>query len=138
MFIEADELKTHLRAEQLAAVARDDETIATSAIDGAIAEAKGYLSAFDTEVIFNKTGADRHPLLLILSKDIAVYHFINLCNVGSQYELRQRRYERAIKWLEGVQKGIIIPDLPLKTNSAGEATITPVKFGSNNKRNQHF
>jgi len=138
MFIEAAELNTHLRGEQLAAIARDDETIVTSAIDGAIAETKGYLSVFDTDVIFGKTGKERHPLLLIMVKDIAVWHFINLCNVGSQFELRKSRYERAIKWLEGVQKGIIIPDMPLKTNTDGTASITVVKFGGNLKRIQHF
>ena len=28
-------------------------------------------------------------------------------------EIRKERYERAIKWLEGVQAGKIVPDLPL-------------------------
>ena len=136
MWLNPAELTTHLRNEQLSAIARDDETIITAAIDGAIAEAKGYLAAFDTEQIFSTSGPQRHQLLLIFIKDIAVYHFINLCNVGTQYEIRKLRYERAVDWLKDVQKGMARPDLPAKEDPQGN--LTPVKYGSNPKRTQHF
>jgi len=138
MFIVEEELKTHLRNEQLAAITRNDDTIAPAAIDGAIAEAKGYLGDYNSEEIFGKTGSDRHPLLLIFVKDIAVWHFITLCNVGTQFEIREKRYDRAIKWLEGVQSGKITIELPKKTDADGNATKQPVKFSSNPKRTQHF
>lgn len=138
MFIEISELKTHLRGEQLAAISRDDDTVITSAIDGAIAEAKGYLAAYDTNLIFATSGQDRNQLLLIFIKDIAVYHFVNLSNVATGYEIRQRRYDRAIEWLKSVQKGDVVPDLPVKTDVDGNRVINPVKFGSNTKRDNHF
>ena len=34
-------------------------------------------------------------------------------------EVRKERYERAVKWLEGVQSGKIIPDLPLAVGEDG-------------------
>ena len=34
-------------------------------------------------------------------------------------EIRKERYERAIKWLEGVQAGKIVPDLPLAVGEDG-------------------
>ena len=40
------------------------------------------------------------------------------------------RYERAIKWLEGVQAGKIIPDLPLNTDEDGTPTGDLLIFGS--------
>ncbi len=138
MFIVEDELKTHLRSEQLSAISRNDDTIAPAAIDGAISETKSYLGDYDTEEIFSKTAGERHPLLLIFVKDIAVWHFIILCNVGTQFEIRQKRYDRAIKWLEGVQAGKITIELPKKTDADGNATKVPVKFSSNPKRTQHF
>lgn len=138
MFIVEDELKTHLRSEQLVAITRNDDTIAPAAIDGAITEAKGYLGDYNTEEIFSKTGSERHPLLLIFVKDIAVWHFITLSPVGTQTEVREKRYDRAIKWLEGVQAGKITIELPKKTDAAGNITKQPVKFSSNPKRTQHF
>lgn len=137
MFLTPDDLKTHLREEHAELISRADETIITAALSGAIAEAKGYLTAYDTEAIFSAAGDVRDPLLLIFCKDIAVYHLINLCAAGNYYERRQQRYERAVAWLKGVQKGDVVPDLPKK--AAGEdAPSGPFHFSSNPKRITHF
>lgn len=45
-------------------------------------------------------------------------------------EIRKERYERAVKWLEGVQAGKIIPDLPLATDEDGTPTGDLLIFGS--------
>lgn len=45
-------------------------------------------------------------------------------------EIRKERYERAIKWLEGVQAGKIIPDLPLAIDSDGMPSGDLLIFGS--------
>lgn len=133
-FLTQEELKTHLYAENIDVITREDDTLVVAAIDAAIQEAKGYFSAFDKDAIFAAEGTERNALLLTFVKDIAAWHLINLCNAGSDMKLRQDRYERAIAWLKGVQKGDISPDLPV---AAGEAVGTIV-FGSNEKRNQHF
>lgn len=138
MFIESAELKTHLYAEQIALIQRDDNTIITAAIDAALQEAKGYLGAYDRDAIFAAAAEDRNALLLIFIKDIAVWHFLVLCNAGSELELRESRYKRAIDWLKGVQKGDISADLPKAVDEEGEETAAAVTFGSNEKRNQHF
>lgn len=139
-FITPAELGTHLYYENLEAISREDETIITAAIDAAVQEAYGYLGAFDREAIFSARGDDRNALLLIFVKDIAVWHFVNLCNAGTDLQLRQNRYERAVSWLRQVQKGEITPSLPIidkdgdgKPDGAGEYI-----FGSNPKRSQHF
>lgn len=136
MFLTPDELNTHLYGENVDAITRDDEAITASAIDGAIAEAKSYLGDFNTAVIFAASGSSRNALLLIFVKDIAVWHLINLSNPGIDFDLRQKRYDAAIAWLKGVQKGNITPDLPKLEIS--ETKPGPISYGSNPKRIQHY
>ena len=127
-FITPDELRTHLYRESVCAISRDDTTLLTAAIDAAEQEAYGYLGAYDRERIFSAEGTERNALLLVLVKDIAVWHFINLCNAGTELQLRQ------------VQKGEVKPFLPIidedgdgHPDGAGEYI-----YGSNPKRHQHY
>lgn len=136
MFLTINELNTHLYGENIDVITRDDETIVTAAIDGAVAEAKGYLGDYNTDSIFSASGTARNALLLIFVKDIAVWHLINLSNPGVDFDLREKRYDAAIAWLKGVQKGNVTPDLPridISTDNPGIVT-----FGSNAKRENHF
>lgn len=139
-FITPEELKTHLYKENIDVISREDETILTAAIDAAVQEAYGYLGAYNRDKIFSAAGSERNALLLIFVKDIAVWHFINLCNAGTDLQLRQDRYERAISWLRQVQKSEVRPNLPVidedgdgKPDTAGDYI-----YGSNPKRDQHF
>ena len=138
MYLTKDEIKTHLYSENVESITRGDDTIVEAAIDAATSEAKGYLAAFDIEAIFGATGSGRNALLLTFVKDIASWHLINLCNAGSDYKLRQDRYDRAISWLTAVQKGNVAPDLPFKTNDDGSTASPGITFGSNAKRTQHY
>jgi len=139
MFITSDELKTHLYTENITAIQGDDETILTAAIDGACQQAKSYLQAFDTDAVFGAVGASRNALLLIFIKDMAVWHFIKLCNAGTSVSFRRDNYTDAIDWLKNVQKGNTIPDFPLRTDSTGTLeNTTPFRIGSAPKRGQHI
>lgn len=131
-------MKTHLYAENISVIQRDDETILTAAIQGAIVEAKAYLTAYDLDKAFGAVGDERNPLLLIFVKDIATWHFLVLCNAGHELKLRQDRYDRAIAWLRGVQKGDLDPDLPVKEDDGNGGGTGIIKFGSNPPRGQHF
>lgn len=134
MFLTITELKTHLYSENVEVISRGDDTITQAAIDAAIAEAKSYLGAYDVDAIFADEASARNALLLTFVKDIAAWHFLVLCNAGTEMKLRQDRYERAIAWLKAVQKGDVGPDLPeIEDDPAGT-----IKFGSNLKRIQHF
>ena len=138
MFVTVEEIKTHLYGESISAISGTDDTILTAAIDAAIAEARGYLAGYNRDAIFSAEGNARNALLLVFVKDIAVWHYINLSNAGTEMELRLNRYERAISWLKGVQKGDITPDLPGAGDEGGAGIVAPVIFGSNPKREQHF
>ncbi|GHV10287.1 hypothetical protein FACS1894162_3570 [Bacteroidia bacterium] len=139
MYITIDELKTHLYGENIHAISGDDDTILIAAIDASVSEARGYLAGFDRDAIFSATGEARNGLLLVFIKDIAVWHYINLCNAGTELKLRQDRYERAIDWLKAVQKGNVSPDLPKATDDdPNTPAVGAIIFGSNPKREQHF
>ena len=109
------------------------------AMDAAVQEAAGYLGAYDRAKIFNQP-KQRNELLLTFVKDIAVWHFVNLCNAGAELELKEKRYDRAIAWLRQVQKGEVTPSLPRadNDNDGKPDGSNEYIFGSNPKRNQHF
>jgi phage gp36-like protein len=139
MYISTNELNSHLRDETKQAIEGVETTLLTMAIKGAESEAKGYLHKYDIEALFAKTGAERDDLLLIWLKDIAVWHYINIANPGVDYAVRERRYEAAIAWLKGVQKGDIVPDFPLPVDEDGEEENTsPFLIGSNLKRGNYI
>lgn len=133
MFLSNEEMKTHLHQEDVDVISRGDDTLMTAAIDTAMQEAKGYLSKYDKAVIFETTGTERNALLLTFLKDIAAWHFLVICNAGSDYKIRQDRYDRAVSWLKAVQRGDISPDLP-----AAETDKGTIIFGSNEQKGQHF
>lgn len=133
MFTTKQELASHMHIDTIDVITDGDDTIVQGAIDGAVSEAKGYLQNYDTAAIFNQSGDNRNALLLTFVKDIAVWHLVVLSNYNADIELREKRYDRAVSWLKGVQKGDITPDLP----AAGEGT-GPIKWGSNPKKTQHF
>jgi phage gp36-like protein len=137
-YLTIDELGTHLYEENIEVITRGDDTMTQAAIDAAISEAKGYLAAYDRIAIFGAAGDSRNPLLLTFVKDIAAWHLINLCNAGTEFKIRQDRYDRAVNWLKEVQKGTVQPDLPALEDDEGINIAAPVRFGSNEKREQHF
>lgn len=140
MYITIDEMRTHLYKEDVDLISGGDDTIMTAAIDTAIAEMRGYLSKYDRDAIFKAEGAGRNALLLTFAKDMAAWHFLVLCNAGSDLDFRYKRYERAVDWLIAVQKGNVSPDLPApdEDKDGNPDNPTTYLFGSNPKRNNHY
>lgn len=94
-------------------------------------EIAGYLRpVYDTDAVFSAQGAERNKLIVMYTADIAIYHMTASLPQKLGAEIRKERYERAIKWLEGVQAGKIIPDLPLITDSKGEPSGGPFVWHS--------
>ncbi len=137
-YLQNHELTSHLHEEVMEEIDRQDDSKLTTAIAAAISEMRGYLSFYDVPVILATTGTAREPILLLYTKDIAVWHFIQLANPNVDMELRKIRYDRAIQWLKDVQKGIIVPNLPILTNADETMQTGKIKFGSNKQRNTHF
>lgn len=95
-------------------------------------EVAGYLrSRYDVAAVFEATGDNRNKVIVMRCCDVALYHMVSSRNQRQGMEIRKERYERAIKWLEDVQKGLIMPDLPTPVGPNGEEDIlNPIKFGS--------
>ena len=136
-YLTKEELKTHMNVDNIDVITENDDTIVQAAIDGAISEAKGYLSLFNISTIFAATGSNRNSLLLTFVKDISVWHLMVLSNYQADVKFRQDRYERAVAWLKSIQRGDVVPDLPRATDDSG-AISTPIKLITNPKRIQHF
>lgn len=111
-FLTIDQMKTHIHTGVRNAISNWDDSLVQDAIDSAIAEAMGYLSRYDTDKLFNvgdEGGFKADPMLLNSVKSIAKWNFMNIANPNVDYEDAQIRYDNAIKWLERIQSGKVVP-----------------------------
>jgi len=138
MFIQEEELRSVAYSYQLEQIVENDATILQMAIEAATEEVRGYLSSrYNTAAAFAATGADRNPLLVEITKDIALWYIIRLSNVDIIYEPVKERYDRAVKWLDRVAAGTITPDLPAATDENGEY-VQPMRYGSMPKQQYDY
>lgn len=143
-FIQETDYDASIHREILDALLRHDSDVADSAIveiceDRAIEEMRGYLDKFyDTQAIFDATGADRNQLVLMMAVDIAVYHIFCQHNPYKISQVRKDRYDRAVEWLKAVAAGkITIANAPrLPEEAAAEAS--PWQLRSNELRPTHI
>ena len=137
-FITREDYPSSIRSEFIDRVVGDDEQILEIVENQAISEMKGYLAArYDVDAAFSKTCDNRHQLLLMFAKDIAVYH---LCSIreGLMTQTRVDRYERAVKWLEGVQKGDVTVEGLEKVDEETAKASSEFQMRSNPKRVNTF
>ena len=133
-------MTTHIYEEDMDTISNGDDAAMMSAIDAAIEEVQGYLTKYDTGKIFAARGKERNPILLLFVKDIAAWHFCNICNAGVDIEMREKRYDRAIEWLRNNQNRQN-PNLPAAPEQPGRQECRhcgEMAFGSNRKRDNHF
>lgn len=120
MFITEEDYRVVIGEAALKTVSQASADIRSAAEAEAIEEMSGYLRpTYDTERIFAAEGAERSRLMVMYAADIALYHMVSAMPQKMGSEVRRERYERAIKWLEGVQAGKIVPDLPLTEDEDG-------------------
>ena len=86
---------------------------------------------------FAAEGSERNALVLENTKIVTVWNLIKLSNVETIYEIWKERYDRVIKYLEGVAAGTRTPSLPLLTDEKGEVRIK-MRCGSNPKFRHSF
>lgn len=138
MYLTPEELKSHMYAHIVEEITEDDEQIVLQAIEAAVEEVRSYLRPrYDTDRIFAAEGSERNALVLENTKIITVWNLIKLSNVETIYEIWKERYDRVIKYLEGVAAGTRTPSLPLLTDEKGEVRIK-MRCGSNPKFRHSF
>ncbi|WP_317899435.1 phage protein Gp36 family protein [Aurantibacillus circumpalustris] len=119
----------------------DDITeIDDAKIDVAETRAIEFMSGFlnnryDVENIFNKTGAERNPVILGYAMDITIYYLHRLVNWRNAPATRVNAYTEAKEWLVKVSElQINPPNLPFLPE--GEKDY--IQFGGNDKRTNHI
>lgn len=108
-FITKEDFFTHMYEGAIDAISEEDDAKLEEAIHAAIGEATGYLHRFDLDAILTSTDRVTYASLRTWVKDIAKWHFINLCNVSVDLELAETRYTKAITELGKIQAGKVVP-----------------------------
>lgn len=138
-FITVEDFKAVVDNKTLDVINQSDSENLNRAVGYAIEEISGYLRGMDTAktgirpydiaAIFEATGNDRNRQLVMYACDVALYHLVSWLPQKMGFEIRQLRYERAIAWLEDVQAGKVVLDVPLTPEPEGEDTQNPIRWG---------
>ena len=154
MFILKEDLGTALYSYQIEEITEGNDDIVLQAIAAAETEVKSYLTAnnkrewrdgrlrYDVKKIFGQRGAERNALLVSHTATIAKWYIVELCNADIIYQHAKERYDRAIEYLQKINKGEVslgnIPTLQ-DTNQDSQQKENihnkPFSFGSRNKFN---
>lgn len=134
MFITNEDYKVVIGDQALKVVSQVSQENRANAETEAMEEMAGYLRPkYNTKAVFSAAGTDRNRLVVMYTCDIALYHMAASTPQKMGMEIRKERYERAVKWLEGVQAGKIVPDLPLAMDEYGEPIGIPMVYGCQKK-----
>lgn len=116
-----------------------DDTILDTAELDAIGEMTGYLNIrYDAAQCFDVSLAgDYNGIKTVIQRlvDIMLYHAHSRVMPDNVPEVREKRYNNAINWLEKVASGYIAPSLPIKEQDP----TTPLRYGnSSTPQNPYF
>lgn len=131
MFITEQDYKVVIGDNALKVISQVSAENRANAEAEAMEEIAGYLRPkYDTDTVFASEGDARNKLIVMYTVDIALYHMSASMPQKMGSEVRKERYERAVKWLEGVQAGKVIPDLPTAIGEDGEPSGIGIIFNS--------
>ncbi len=135
MFLTDNDYNYHQRSNDLKILTNGNNTaVRTFAENASEEEMASYLRMrYDVDNIFNKAGTERNALIVMRLVDISVYHMYAKIPQRQTPQDVTDRYLDAIKWLEGIAKGMLKTNLPLIPSST--ATLM---FGSVKKLNQSW
>jgi phage gp36-like protein len=97
----------------------------------AVEEIKGYLRyRYNVDEIFSESGNNRNDYIIMIVIDITLYHLSSWLPKRMGNETRKERYEAAVKWLDKVQSGKIMPALPTVDTDTEIDSKNPIQWGS--------
>lgn len=138
MYVTDSDYRVVVGDNALRTISQTSEENRLNAEAEAIEEISGYLrSRYDTDAIFRAEGEERNRLIVMYTCDIALYHMSASMPQKMGTEIREERYKRAISWLEDVQAGRIIPDLPRHTDNDGQASAAGIVSYSSQPQLRH-
>ncbi|MDJ0363582.1 DUF1320 family protein [Hymenobacter sp. H14-R3] len=115
-------------------------TIRDRAEANALAEVASYLRGrFDMGAAYALVGEARNAQLVMICVDVAIWHLVPRVAFKNVSQVRELRYDAAIKWLTMAQKGQSNPDLPAyPVDAASPQSHKLFQWGSNPTRAQSF
>lgn len=131
MFLNDNDYTVAIGAKALEVIQQADITNRQKAEQMAIEEISGYLRGrYDVAAIFSATDETKNAVIVMYTADITLYHLSGSMPQKMGGEIRKERYDRAIKWLQDVQSGKIMPGLPTPTAADGTTDANnPIRFG---------
>lgn len=138
-FITEADIKKQCTSADLEVLAQSDEDVKNSAEASAISFFSSYLRRYDVVAVFhdyNGTIPDPDPREASLVMFLIDYFLYILYAAQPDRlipDIRVRRSEEAVKWLEGVAKGMVSPDLPTVDDDDETDINNPFKYGFNTK-----
>jgi phage gp36-like protein len=140
MFLTTEDYKAVVDGKTLDVINQSDPENLRRAEGYAIEEISGYLRAaessktgvrpYDAAAAFAQTGEARNRQLVMCACDIALYHLVAWMPQRIGFEIREIRYKRAIEWLESLQAGKVILDIPLIPESDSGTEESKIHWGS--------
>jgi len=111
-----------------------DDSIITTACAQAMGQIKAYIiDKYDILAEFAKTGTSRDEMILMIAKDLAIYHIWSYVDPASIPNTRKERYKASIEFLKDTQNGAFTLTLGNPTQ-----VYSPIVGGSNDKRVSHY
>lgn len=130
-FLVQADFREVIKNDLLEQIIEDHTASLTESTETAIEEMASYLSSrYNVEQIFNKTGDDRHKLMVLFGIDIALYHLHARIDPIQVPDIRKDRYKNATDSLKMIASGEMNPvGLPPLFDEEGNVE-TGSKFGS--------
>ncbi len=154
MYLQIEDLKNNIYNYQVEQITQGDESIVLQALDTAEQEVKSYFyinqkkefldgrKIYDVDKTFSAKGNDRNALLVSLCLSVAKWYIVDLCNADIIYQHAKERYDRAIEYLQKINKGEVslgnistLQDTNQESPQKENIHNKPFSFGSRNKFN---
>jgi len=132
IYLTDNDIKKQCTNADLDVLAQSDANTKDLSEQSAISFFRGYLKRYDVDAIFTNTSI-RDAALVMFLVDYFLYILYAAQPDRLIPDIRVRRRDEAVTWLEGVQKGNISPDLPTVDTEEETDINNPFKWGSNTK-----
>lgn len=142
-FIEEQDYGTLIDKQALAVLEQTQPENRVRAERMAIEELTEYLNGrYNVKRAFTCTGTERNMKLVMICMDIALFHMVTWLPGNMGLAVREKRYDKAVKWMEDVRDGELNPDLPLKGDEGqtdyDPSTASVMKYGCMAKNNNDW
>ncbi len=139
MFITITDYEALIKNVELGRIINFNHTLRLQCENTAQSTIESYLrDKYDMALTFSQVGNARHPIIIKIMIDIALYELFSRITPNQIPDIRKERYEQAIIWLKDIAKNLISVDLPLLPIAEGDPNSSSVMVISNPKQNFSF